>query len=60
MFSLEYRNYLINNIYSFTGKTIYYNVWKLDDEGRPYDVWGSNFRSIKGAKHFIDGEIEND
>jgi hypothetical protein len=51
-----YKNYLINNSYSFSGKTMYYNVWKLDEDGNPYDAWGENFRSIKQAKNFINTE----
>ena len=58
MFSIEYKSYLINNSFSFSGKTIYFNVWKLDENGDPYDVWGDHFRSIKQAKHFIDKEIQ--
>ena len=55
--SVEYKNYLINDSYSYSGKTMYFHVWKLDENGDPYDVWGQNFRSVKQAKHFIDMEI---
>lgn len=57
MMSVEYKNYLINDSYSYSGKTMYFHVWKLDENGDPYDVWGQNFRSVKQAKHFIDMEI---
>jgi hypothetical protein len=53
MHQIIYNNYLINNSYSFTGRTEYYHVWKLDENGDPYDVWGDNFRSMKQAKNFI-------
>jgi len=56
MYQLMYKNYLINNSYSFSGKTMYYNVWKLDEDENPYDAWGENFRSIKQAKNFINTE----
>lgn len=56
MISIQYQNYLINDSYSYSGKTIYFHVWKIDDEGRPYDVWGDKFRSIKQAKNFIERE----
>jgi hypothetical protein len=57
MNQVMYKNYLINNSYSFSGKTMYYNVWKLDEEGNPFDVWGDSFRSIKQAKNFINMEV---
>jgi hypothetical protein len=56
MHQIIYNNYLINNSYSFTGRTEYYHVWKLDENGDPYDVWGDNFRSMKQAKNFINME----
>lgn len=56
MISIQYQNYLINDSYSYSGKTIYFHVWKLDDEGMPYDVSSDKFRSVKQAKHFIDQE----
>ena len=58
MFGIPYKNYLINNSYSFTGKTMYYHVWKLDQEGEMIDLWGDRFRSVKRAKQFIDSEVE--
>ena len=58
MFGLQYKNYLINNSYSMTGKTMYYHVWKLTDEGEMIDLWGDRFRSVKRAKQFIDSEVE--
>ena len=58
MFGIQYKNYLINNSYSFTGKTMYYHVWKLY-EGEMIDLWGDKFRSVRQAKQFIDNEGEN-
>ena len=58
MFGIPYKNYLINNSYSFTGKTMYYHVWKLDEEGVMVDLWGDKFRSVKQARQFIDNEGE--
>ena len=55
MFGIQYKNYLINNSYSFTGKTMYYHVWKLN-EGEMIDLWGDKFRSVRQAKNFIDNE----
>ena len=60
MFAQEYKNYYIDSSYSFTGKTQYYKVWKMDEDNMPYDVWGESFRSIKQARSFIDMEVEND
>jgi hypothetical protein len=57
MNQLLYKNYLISNSYSYTGKTKYYKVWKLDENGDPFDVWGDSFQSIKQAKTFIDMEV---
>jgi hypothetical protein len=59
MFGIQYKHYLINNSYSFTGKTMYYHVWKLTDEGEMIDLWGDKFRSVRQAKNFIDNEGES-
>jgi hypothetical protein len=56
MNELLYKNYLINNSYSYSGKTKYFKVWKLDENGNPFDLWGDNFQSIRQAKTFIDTE----
>ena len=56
MFQLMYKNYLINTTFSYSGKTKYFRVWKLDEDGDPFDVWGDSFRSIKKAKSFINTE----
>lgn len=57
MLNLEYKNFLISNIYSYSGKTQKFVVWKLDQDKNPYDLWIENFRSIKQAKQFIDQEV---
>jgi hypothetical protein len=51
-----YKNYLINTTFSYSGKTKYFRVWKLDEDGDPFDIWGDSFRSIKKAKSFINTE----
>jgi hypothetical protein len=56
MNELLYKNYLINTSFSYSGKTKYFKVWKLDEEGNPFDVWGDSFQSIKQAKNFINME----
>jgi hypothetical protein len=56
MLNLEYKNFLISNIYSYSGKTEKFVVWKLDEDQNPYDLWCQDFRSIKQAKKFIDQE----
>lgn len=56
MNELIYKNYLINTSFSYSGKTKYFKVWKLDEEGNPFDVWGDSFQSIKQAKNFINME----
>jgi hypothetical protein len=56
MLNLEYKNFLISNIYSYSGKTEKFVVWKLDEYQNPYDLWCQDFRSIKQAKKFIDQE----
>jgi len=56
MYQLTYKNFLIDKIYSKSGKTGYFVVWKLDKENNPFDLWIENFRSIKKAKKFIDSE----
>jgi hypothetical protein len=56
MLNLEYKNFLISNIYSYSGKTQNFVIWKLDQDKNPYDLWIENFRSIKQAKKFIDQE----
>jgi len=57
MRNIEYKNFLISNIYSYTGKTEYFVVWKMDENNEPYDLWIENFRSIKQAKKFINMEV---
>jgi hypothetical protein len=56
MNEIQYKNFLISDAYSFTGKTKYFKVWKLNEEGNPFDVWGDNFQSVRQAKTFIDME----
>jgi hypothetical protein len=56
MNEIQYKNFLISDAYSFTGKTKYFKVWKLNEEGDPFDVWGDNFQSVRQAKTFIDME----
>ena len=57
MIEILYKNYLINTSFSYSGKTKYFRVWKLDEEGDPFDIWGDSFRSIKQAKNFINMEV---
>ena len=56
MHQLTYKNFLIDKIYSESGRTGYFVVWKLDEENNPFDLWSENFKSIKKAKKFIDSE----
>ena len=56
MIQILYKNYLINTTFSYSGKTKYFRVWKLDEEGDPFDIWGDSFQSIRQAKTFIDME----
>jgi len=56
MIEILYKNYLINTSFSYSGKTKYFKVWKLDENANPFDVWGDSFRSIKKAKSFINTE----
>lgn len=56
MHQLTYKNFLIDKIYSKSGRTGYFVVWKLDEENNPFDLWSENFKSIKKAKKFIDSE----
>jgi len=56
MIQILYKNYLINTTFSYSGKTKYFKVSKLDEDGNPFDVWGDSFRSIKKAKSFINTE----
>jgi len=56
MHQLTYKNFLIDKIYSKSGKTGYFVIWKLDEENNPFDLCSENFKSIKKAKKFIDSE----
>lgn len=58
MIQEQYKNFLISQDYAENGKS-YFLVWKLDENGSPFDLWGENFQSIRQAKTFINMECEH-